>query len=404
VAWIESNQELARHPKLARLAGRLEITRRDAVGLMHLLWWWCLDYAPEGDLSGFNPEEIAAAVDWTGDPGDLLAALQNVPGTGGGRPAPGFINDDLTVHDWHDYAGKLIERRRANAERKRIARAGGNVAKKKSDPPKQKENAECPADVPGTGAGRPEDGRGTSGATVPNQTITEPKPKPSRRADPVRDLFNLYAELYAPRAVFTDKRRKLITARIKEGYTLERLADATRGIAYNAWAMGRDPDAQGKKHNSFDLQFRDAEHVERNEALWIENKDADARRQAARAQADADQDPAAEVEQTEKDRAYKRDTFPGLFPRRHELPGLNREAGPEVKEHAAACNGDLYVLDLLGPYCNGALIGCRACAWTITLPNPRAPEPLTFQAVTAAGGLEAYLIKHAETLNAKQEA
>jgi len=45
MAWIESNQELARHPKAKKAARMLGISVPAVVGHLHFLWWWCLEYA-----------------------------------------------------------------------------------------------------------------------------------------------------------------------------------------------------------------------------------------------------------------------------------------------------------------------------------------------------------------------
>lgn len=113
MAWIESHQTLRDHPKTKRLCRLLELPRPMVVGYLHLLWWWALDYAPTGDLSSFGDDDIADAIDWPGDPTALVSALIE----------SGFVDADRMIHDWGDYAGRLIERRRANADRMREARA-----------------------------------------------------------------------------------------------------------------------------------------------------------------------------------------------------------------------------------------------------------------------------------------
>lgn len=75
MAWIESHQEIRLHPKVRRLATLLEIELSQAIGHLHCLWWWVLDYAPDGDLGQFQNEEIAAACEWSGDAHRLVEAL-----------------------------------------------------------------------------------------------------------------------------------------------------------------------------------------------------------------------------------------------------------------------------------------------------------------------------------------
>lgn len=113
MAWIESHQALANHPKTLKLARLLGISRVAAVGHLHFLWWWATDYAQDGSLARFDALDIAIAADWQGDPNGLLRALREA----------GFLDEDDALHDWHNYAGRLIERRRADAARKRQSRA-----------------------------------------------------------------------------------------------------------------------------------------------------------------------------------------------------------------------------------------------------------------------------------------
>jgi hypothetical protein len=119
MAWIESHQQLGSHPKLYRLADILETSTVTAVGHLHFLWWWTLDYAPTGDLSQFTDEEIARAAGWTPSgeqqPDAFAMALS----------IAGFLDEDRSLHDWYDYAGKLLDRRKADADRKRASRSRG---------------------------------------------------------------------------------------------------------------------------------------------------------------------------------------------------------------------------------------------------------------------------------------
>jgi len=120
LAWIESHQTLGRHPKTNRAAKALGIPRTQLVGHLHFLWWWVLDYASDGDLTNHEPAEIAAAADWEGDPEAFIEALASC-GTGG----PGFLSREdgrLAVHEWFEYAGRMLKLREGNAERKRMSR------------------------------------------------------------------------------------------------------------------------------------------------------------------------------------------------------------------------------------------------------------------------------------------
>jgi len=113
MAWIESNQELGRHPKMKRFARLLSISWPEAVGYLHYLWWWALDFAQDGDLSQYEAGDIADAVHWKGDSEKFVNALLDA----------GFLDmsseGNWEIHDWYDYAGKLLEHRAAQSEYKK---------------------------------------------------------------------------------------------------------------------------------------------------------------------------------------------------------------------------------------------------------------------------------------------
>jgi len=69
----------------------------------------------EGRLTEMTHTEIASASQWEGDPQEFLDAL--IYGE--------FIDntsEGLVLHDWYDYAGKLIESRERERERSRKRR------------------------------------------------------------------------------------------------------------------------------------------------------------------------------------------------------------------------------------------------------------------------------------------
>ena len=116
MAYIESHQELARHPKVKRFARMLKISLPAAIGHLHFLWWWAMDYAQDGDLTRFDAFDIADAAAWEGDEEEFIDALLNC-GVGG---ASGFVDSDAEgkwLHDWDQYGGKLLASRQAAALR-----------------------------------------------------------------------------------------------------------------------------------------------------------------------------------------------------------------------------------------------------------------------------------------------
>lgn len=116
MAWIESHQSLGNHPKTIRLARELKVGVPTAIGYLHLLWWWALDYAPVGTLSPLRRDAATQACRWSKDPDRFWRALGSA----------GFVDElpdgTLAIHDWAEYAGRLVQRREIDAERKRVRR------------------------------------------------------------------------------------------------------------------------------------------------------------------------------------------------------------------------------------------------------------------------------------------
>ena len=121
MAWIEAHQELRDHPKTKRAARLLGISRPQMIGHLLCLWWWCLDYAEDGNLSDFDAEDIADAAEWDDDANEFVAALIDC----GPADRPGFIirdGDSLSVKDWSQYGGKYITKRNQGRDRQRAWR------------------------------------------------------------------------------------------------------------------------------------------------------------------------------------------------------------------------------------------------------------------------------------------
>lgn len=101
--YIPLNVDLPDHPKTRRLRLRLHCDQGTAVGYLSCLWAWAFKYAPDGDLSRFDVEEIEDAAGWGGEPGKLFATLVDAHWIDGGRKP--------RLHDWADHSGKEVARR-----------------------------------------------------------------------------------------------------------------------------------------------------------------------------------------------------------------------------------------------------------------------------------------------------
>lgn len=179
MAWIEVHQSLPTHRKTLLVADALDMPPVHVMGHLVAFWLWALDNAPDGILRDISPRMIARAAQWEGNPKEFVDALAKA----------GLIDqtsEGYAIHDWRDYAGKLIERRAADRERKK--RQGGDPEsesnrKAKEDPEEeQKNSAGTPAEIQQNSDGIPAEQQGKSGGiphlpnrTLPNRTLPNQK-------------------------------------------------------------------------------------------------------------------------------------------------------------------------------------------------------------------------------------
>lgn len=145
MAWIEVHQSLLTHRKTLRLCRLLKMDKFSVTGRLMALWCWALDNAQDGFIHTGDSDLLADVMGWDEPTRELIAALQ----------VAGFIDmveEGYQIHDWNDYAGKLIDRRERNKLSMRVAR--------------EREKAERVVHVDATSETRDD----TCKATVPNPT------------------------------------------------------------------------------------------------------------------------------------------------------------------------------------------------------------------------------------------
>lgn len=159
MAWIEVHDTLPSNKKIMRLRRALGISLNEAMGMLLSLWLWSLNNAEDGTLHDIEPADLAEILHFEGDPSQLVDAL-----VGAGLLDRG--TDELRIHDWEMYVGRLLAKRKQNAERMRRARRAENP-----EPPDDQSQSRARAShVHRTSRAR-------AGATVPNRTVpnrTEP--------------------------------------------------------------------------------------------------------------------------------------------------------------------------------------------------------------------------------------
>ena len=127
MAWLQVHQTLKDHRKLFDAADQLEVEPPHMMGLLVSFWLWALDNAPTGSLVDITPRMISRAAQWDGDPEKLAKTLIRA----------GWIDEKedgtLEIHDWYEYAGKLIDQRQAEKERSRSRRAAAAASAGRPD-------------------------------------------------------------------------------------------------------------------------------------------------------------------------------------------------------------------------------------------------------------------------------
>ena len=112
VPWIRLYTSFPRHRKTMALR-RILGTSDPILGL----WCWASENAPDGDLSGFTPEELETVSGWIGERGKAFKAICDV----------GFVDvvsdgvsaNRYTLHEWEEHAGAGISSYLTRRERQR---------------------------------------------------------------------------------------------------------------------------------------------------------------------------------------------------------------------------------------------------------------------------------------------
>jgi hypothetical protein len=90
------------HPKFYRLKTILHLNRGCALGYLEGVWHFCARFTPQGNIGKYSDEEIEAWLEWDGEAGALVRALQEAK----------WLDENpecrLIVHDWTEYADESV--------------------------------------------------------------------------------------------------------------------------------------------------------------------------------------------------------------------------------------------------------------------------------------------------------
>lgn len=211
MAWIQVHQQLKDHRKLLAAADELDIEPPHMLGLLTSFWLWALDNAPSGSLEGISNRNIGRAAQWSRQPDEFVEAMKNA----------GFLDvtedGTLEIHDWYEYAGKLIDQREAEKQRSRRRRAAAATDRRMTA---------------GQSEGQPTDGQesgqqktgGRLHKTTQEQTTQEKENETldcvlSAGLTPFQQIVDMYHEIctsYPTLRKISANRKKAIAARWKE--------------------------------------------------------------------------------------------------------------------------------------------------------------------------------------------
>lgn len=112
MAWIESHQKLKDDPRLFDVMAGMNWTKAEAIGRLHMFWWWCVDHAETGDLRSFNDTHLALAVELNPSEGAAFKAAM---------VKAGFIEKEpyFRLHNWWRFTGRFLQARYKNKDQNR---------------------------------------------------------------------------------------------------------------------------------------------------------------------------------------------------------------------------------------------------------------------------------------------
>lgn len=158
------------HIKTKKLKMLLKLPLWQVVGILESLWHFAGDCADDGGVGRYSNEDIAAYMEWDGDPDELINAFVHC------RWLDPHPVHRLVVHDWEDERPYYIEERIRKREQRLAAKKPGTRPEEAGTRPPNS----------GTVPGRGQENGGQSDQTKPKQT--QPNPTKANPTDFSRRL------------------------------------------------------------------------------------------------------------------------------------------------------------------------------------------------------------------------
>lgn len=125
MSWFRVEADMPDHPKVRRLARVLGISRREAVGLVTMLWCQVCRFAPDGALVDYSADDVEDLAGWDGEQGALVEALRRAE-------LVDETDEGLVVHGWMERA-ESFKKAQAKARQRADRDKGTTVARRSRD-------------------------------------------------------------------------------------------------------------------------------------------------------------------------------------------------------------------------------------------------------------------------------
>lgn len=115
------------HPKMKRFAAALGITKREAVGIVEMIFAYTVQFAPQGDIGRWTDSDIALYVEW---PQERATELVDALAKTGWIDAHDDADVRYVVHDWAEHAPDYVRRalRRKGLDFTPVSDSGGQLS------------------------------------------------------------------------------------------------------------------------------------------------------------------------------------------------------------------------------------------------------------------------------------
>jgi hypothetical protein len=208
--------------KFLRLKRKLGLPHWQAVGLLESLWVFAMANAMAGDIGRHSNEDIAAALEWAGDPDQLI---NNLIETGWLDRHP---ECRLSIHDWEDHCPNFVKGVMANKGKSFVSKVLPSPQPSHTPSPQPSPQ---PSHTPSPVLESPTQGVAPSNLTLPNitkanLTKAEGVPHQDTPAHELTTAWNFYARGSRPGNETFPKVIEVFSEALRRGITPAAIAAA----------------------------------------------------------------------------------------------------------------------------------------------------------------------------------